>query len=170
MKKYNNIANHMGFAVIFVNILFPVMIVGILLAGQGIDNIIGALSFTLIIVMTNVAYFYLLDQWYFTYYDEQYITQKWLKKRKRIKFDEVNFMYFVGSLVILSEKNFSIPTQKINMKARRQIRRRLKNEICIVINVYDKLFPKVLLSKCANAVKIDFGVKEKIYREMFELG
>lgn len=78
-------------------------------------------------------------------------------------------MYFVGDLVVLSEKDFSISTQAINMKTRRKIIRTLKNEICIIINVYDKIFPKMLLGKCVNALKIDFGVKVKIYREMFEL-
>ncbi len=156
MKKYNNIANHMGLIVIFVNILFPVMIVSILLFGQGIDNIIGALSFTLIVVTNNVAYFYLLDQWYFTYYDEHHIMQKWLKKRKRIKFDEVNFMYFVDNLVIISEHSFNIKTDKINMTAKRRIKRILKDEICIVINPHDRFFPTFLLDKCKNAKKVDF--------------
>ena len=169
MKKYNNVANHMGFVVVFVNILFPIMIISILLTGQGIDMIVGSISFALIVIMTNLVYFYLLDQWYFTYYDEQHIVQKWFKKRKRIDFDKVKYMYFVDNLVILAEKQFNIPTQKINIKTKRIIKRTLKNEMCIAISVYDRLFPKILLGKCINAVKIDLGVKEKIYREMFEL-
>ena len=55
------------------------------------------------------------------------------------------------------------------MKARRQIKRTLKNEICILINPYDQIFPKILLTKCEKAKKIEFKVKEKKYRELFDL-
>lgn len=38
-----------------------------------------------------------------------------------------------------------------------------------MINVYDKIFFKILLLKCNNVIKINLDVKENIYREMFEL-
>lgn len=169
MKKYNNIANHMRFSVIFVNILFPVMIVSILLTGHGVDMIIGSIVFALIIVMTNIVFIYLQDLWYFTYYDEKQIVQKWFKKRKKIDFDKIQYMYFIDNLVILSEKQYNVPTQNINITTKRRIKRMVKNEVCIVVNVFDKIFPKILLAKSTNAIKIDLDVKETVNRELFEL-
>jgi len=151
------------------NVLFPILIVFFAMRERSIDTIIPMIMFIVLIIMINYVYFFLVDQWYFTYYDENKVMQKWFIKRKQINFDEVKYMYFVSSLVILSNKSFDIVTNRINLKARRKIIRKLKNEICIIINVYDKVFPKILLTKCVNATKIDFEVKEKIYREMFEL-
>lgn len=169
MKKYNNIANHMTVTIILLNTMSLVMIVFFASKQPSIDTIIPLICFVMILLTSNLMYFLLLDQWYFTYYDEKNVTQKWFKKTKSIEFTQVKYMYFVDNLVVLSEKTFNMPTEKINMQARRRIKRILKNEICIVINVYDKLFPKMLLSKCVNSVKVDFDVKEKKYREMFEL-
>ncbi|MBU1093173.1 MAG: hypothetical protein KKH01_01785 [Firmicutes bacterium] len=169
MKKYNNIANHMNLMTAVTNVLFPILIVFFAMRERSIDTIIPMIMFIVLIIMINYVYFFLVDQWYFTYYDENKVMQKWFIKRKQINFDEVKYMYFVSSLVILSNKSFDIVTNRINLKARRKIIRKLKNEICIIINVYDKVFPKILLTKCVNATKIDFEVKEKIYREMFEL-
>lgn len=159
----------MRFSVIFVNILFPVMIVSILLTGHGVDMIIGSIVFALIIVMTNIVFIYLQDLWYFTYYDEKQIVQKWFKKRKKIDFDKIQYMYFIDNLVILSEKQYNVPTQNINITTKRRIKRMVKNEVCIVVNVFDKIFPKILLAKSANAIKIDLDVKETVNRELFEL-
>lgn len=169
MKKYNNIANHMNFAIALMNVISPVMIVFFATKQQSIDTIVPMIGFACIIVIGNFAYFYLLDHWYLTYYDEQKIVQKWFKKRKEIKFEEVNYLYFIGTMVIVSAHNFNISAKDTTMKERRRILKMLKNEVCISINVYDKLFPKILLGKCVNAVKIGLGVKEKVYREMFEL-
>jgi len=169
MKKYNNIANHMGLMAVLVNILFPILIISIILSEQGINMIAGATAFMFVIASIDFVYFYLLDQWYFTYYNDEFIIQKWLMKRKKIKFNEVKYLYFIDNIVILSEHAFNIDRANINMKAKRRIKKMLKNEICIVIEVYDKIFPKMLLEKCNNAIKIDFKVKLKVYREMFEL-
>jgi hypothetical protein len=169
MKKYNNIANQMRFTFVFVNIVFPVMIVAIILNESGINMIAGATAFLMVVITINFVYFYLLDQWYFTYYNEEYILQKWLNKAKKIKFEEIKYIYFIDNLVFLSEYEFNLSVIQFNMKVKRQMKKTLKNEICIVINVYDKIFPKMLLTKCNKASKIDLNVKEKIYREMFEL-
>lgn len=169
MKKYNSIVNHMNFALMLINMISPVMIVFFATQKQSIDTIVPMIGFMFIIVTLNFVYFYLLDHWYLTYYDENKIIQKWLKKRKRIDFNKVQYMYFIDNLVILSEKQYNVPTQNIKIATKRKIKRTLKNEICIVINVYDKIFPKILLSKCNNAIKINLDVKENIYREMFEL-
>jgi len=169
MKKYNNIANQMGFTVVFVNVVFPVMIVAIILTESGINMVAGASAFLMVVITFNFVYFFLLDQWYFTYYDEEYILQKWLYKIKKIKLNEVKYIYFIDNLVVLSENAFNISTKQIKTKEKMQIKKTLKSEVCIVINVYDKLFPQILLKKCSKAVKIDLKVKEKVYREMFEL-
>lgn len=169
MKKYDNIANHMSLMTAVTNVLFSLLVVFFAMREQSIDTIIPMIMFIVLIIMINYVYFYLVDQWYFTYYDENKIMQKWFKKRKQINFDEVKYMYFVSNLVILSNKSFDLVINRINSKARRKIVRKLKNEICIIINVYDKVFPKILLTKCVNATKIDLEVKVKIYREMFEL-
>jgi hypothetical protein len=169
MKKYNNIANHMNLMTAVTNVLFPILIVFFAMREQSIDTIVPMIMFIVLLIMINYVYFFLVDQWYFTYYDENIIIQKWFNKRKQIDFEEVKYMYFVSSLVILSSKSFDIAINRINLKAKRKIVRQLKNEICIIINVYDKVFPKILLTKCVNATKIDLQVKEKVYREMFEL-
>lgn len=169
MKKYNNIANHMGLMVVLVNILFPTLFIGIISSEQGINMIAGATVFVIVITSIDFVYFYSLDQWYFTYYNDEFIMQKWLMKRKKINFSEVKYLYFVDNLVILSKHAFNIDMANINIKAKRKIKKILKNEICIVIEAYDKIFPKILLEKCISAVKIDFKVKVKLYREMFEL-
>lgn len=169
MKKYNNIANHMGFITVLMNIISSIMIIFFATREQSIDTIVPIIGFSCIIVTVNFVYFYLLDHWYLTYYDEQQIVQKWFKKRKKINFEEVNYLYFIGAMVIASTHDFNISVKDTIMKERRRILKMLKNEVCISINIYDKLFPKILLEKCINAVKIDLGVKEKVYREMFEL-
>ncbi|MDY0294995.1 MAG: hypothetical protein RBQ71_04225 [Acholeplasmataceae bacterium] len=170
MKKYNNIANHMSFTIALMNVISPTMIIFFASKKSSIDTIIPMIGFACIILTGNFVYFYLLDHWYFTYYDEHKIVQKWFKKIKKVNFEEVNYLYFIGAMVIVSTRDFNIGSKKdINLKERRRILKMLKNEVCITINVYDKLFPKMLLGKCANAVKFNLGVKEKIYREMFEL-
>lgn len=169
MKKYNNIANQMNFVIISTNILYPALIAYFYSREQSIDTIVPMIMFVLLLIVVNFFYFFLLDQWYYTYYNESSVIQKWFKKRKQINFADVRFLYFVGSLVILSSQAYDLPTSQINYKKKRKIVRMLKNEIVIIINVYDKHFPKILLSKCINATKVDFEVKAKIYREMFEL-
>ena len=169
MKKYNNVANHMNLAIVLMNLIYPIMIVSFATRKPSIDTIIPMIMFIILFMAFNFMYFFLIDQWYFTYYNDKLVIQKWFKKRKTIEFEEVKYLYFVNGLVVLSKKSFNINVDNINMKAKRQIRRTLKNEICIIINPYDQLFPKILLAKCEEAKKIDFKVKEKKYREMFEL-
>jgi hypothetical protein len=169
MQKYNNVANHMNFIVALMNVISLMMIVFFATKEPSIDTIIPILVFVILLILNNFTYLLLIDQWYFTYYNNEVVLQKWFNKSKRIDFEEVKYLYFVGNLVILSKNRFNIIADTINMKVRRQIRRTLKNEICIVINPYDQVFPKILLANCENAKKIEFKVKEKKYRELFEL-
>jgi hypothetical protein len=169
VQKYNNAANHMNLIVALMNIVSLIMIVFFATKEPSIDTIIPMIVFAILLILNNLTYLLLIDQWYFTYYNDKLILQKWFNKRKRIEFEEVKYLYFVGNLVVLSKNKFNIIAENINMKARRQIKRTLKNEICIVINPYDQVFPKILLAKCEKANKIELKVKEKKYRELFEL-
>ena len=93
-----------------------------------------------------------------------------VQKKKKNDFEEVKYLYFIGALVIVSAHDFKIDAKNdISLKERRILLKIMKNELCISINVYDKAFPKILLRKCFKAVKINLGVKDKIYQEMFEL-
>ena len=73
--------------------------------------------------MTNNFVFIFIFTWTYgilTYYDENKIIQKWLKKRKRIDFNKVQYMYFIDNLVILSEKQYNVPTQNIKIATKRK--------------------------------------------------
>src|SRR5690554_7626408 len=98
----------MRFSVIFVNILFPVMIVSILLTGHGVDMIIGSIVFALIIVMTNIVFIYLQDLWYFTYYDEKQIVQKWFKKRSEEHTSELQSRPHLVCRLLLEKKKHKL--------------------------------------------------------------
>lgn len=84
MKKYNNIANHMNFAIALMNIISPIMIVFFATKKQSIDTIVPMIGFACIIIIGNFVYFHLLDHWYFTYYNDQHIVQKWFKKERKL--------------------------------------------------------------------------------------
>jgi hypothetical protein len=169
MQKYNNVANHMNLLVPLMNIVSVIMIVFFATKEPSIDTIIPMIVFVILLILNSLTYLLLIDHWYFTYYNDKLVIQKWLNKRKRIEFEEVKYLYFISNLVVLSKNKFNISADNINMKARRQIKRTLKNEICILINPYDQIFPKILLTKCKKAKKIEFKVKEKKFRELFEL-
>ena len=169
MQKYNNVANHMNFVIPLMSIVSIIMVVFFAIKQPSINTIIPIIVFIVLLILSNFTYLLLIDQWCFTYYDDKLVIQKWFNKRKTIEFEEVKYLYFVSNLVILSTNKFDMITNNINMKARRQIKRKLRHEICIIINPYDQIFPKILITKCINAKKIEFSVKDKKYRDMFEL-
>lgn len=169
MKKYDNISYKMNFTIAFMNVIYSIMIIYLFTQKFNIEIIIVIIGFTCILLMVNYTFFYLLDQFYITNYNEYLVVQKWFKKIKTIEFNNIKYIYFTGDLVILSEIMYKIPTGKINLKVRRKILKTLKKEVCIMISLNDKIFPKILLEKTVNAVKVDLGVKNKVYRNMFEL-
>ena len=89
MKKYNNIANHVNFSIVLMNVVAPALIVFFAMKSPSIDTIIPMILFICMIFIGDFMYFYLLDHWYLTYYDEHKIVQKWFKKRKKNDFEEV---------------------------------------------------------------------------------
>lgn len=168
MVKYNNMAYRMGLGVLIANTLFPIIVIHFATQKPSLDTLVPAIGFIIVIISVDFLYFYLLHQWYFTSYDEQKVVQKWFKKRKEIYFKDVKFLYFVDDLVILTNRKFNLSIEKSHKK-RNRVKRTLKNEVCININIYDKVFSKMLLSKCVNAEKVDLGMEMEAYRKLFEL-
>lgn len=169
MKKYHNDVIHVTIAVILLNTMSLVMIQFFTSKRPSIDTIIPLICFSMIIIAGDLMYVLLFDQWYFTYYDDNHVLQKWIAKKKVINFNEVKFLYFIDNLVILSKSVLDKSFEKFNIKEKRQIKRILKHEVCILINPYDNLFAKMIIEKCNHAIKRDFKVNDKKIREMFEL-
>lgn len=169
MVKYNNMAYRMGIGVLIVNTIFPIAVIHFATQKPSPDSFVPMIGLILVIIVTNIIYFNFLYYWYFTSYDEQKVVQKWFKKRKRIYFNEVKYIYLTHDSVIISEKQLDLIVKKRSRKERKRIKRIIKNEVFIYINDTDKVFPKILLSKCVNAEKVDLGMEMEAYRKLFEL-
>jgi energy-coupling factor transporter transmembrane protein EcfT len=87
MQKYNNIANHMNLLVPLMNIVSVIMIVFFATKEPSIDTIIPMVVFVILLILNSFTYLLLIDHWYFTYYNDKLVIQKWLNKRKRIEFE-----------------------------------------------------------------------------------
>lgn len=169
MIKYQNTAISMSVMIIIVNLILPVSVIGIITSLVGYDRIFAVIAIILVLGMTNLVYFYLLHQWYITYYDDKQIKQKWFKKIKVIEFKKIKYLYFIDDLIIVTEKKYVIPRDIKKNRVKMRLKREMKNELNITISPDDKYFASTLILKATEAEKININVKTRLYKEMFEL-
>ena len=131
--------------------------------------IIFLLIIGLFVVVSDLLYFLLLGQWYFTYYDQNEVLQIWLLKVKSIEFKDVKHIYLIDNIIFLSKfevKNVN-EEKKINQARAKQIKKVLRKGVCIIFNQQEPELVETIKKHCSSAKVHKINIKVPFLKRVF---
>lgn len=169
--KYNNIAGKIRFVYIFFHIVSLFAIIMIWLTHDIlIDKLVLTIGLSICMIMYNVMCYALQDLIYFSYIMEDKISQRFLCKKKEILYHEVKYLFFVDNLLILSPNNeFNIKSDAYSFSEKKMIKKQLKKNVVIWIDLSNKFFSNIIMDKCKSACVIKIGKISKYIEKEFEI-
>ena len=169
--KYNNISSRVLFVYIFFH---AISLFGIIMGWSThdvlIDNIAMTIVLSICMMLYNFMCYTLQDLIYFTYIMEDKISQCFLCKKKEILYHEVKYLFFVDNLLILSPNNeFNIKSDVYSFSEKKMIKKQLKKNVVIWIDLSNKFFSNIIIDKCKSASIIKIGKISKYIEKEFEI-
>ena len=175
--KYNN---NLQKKLIFCSIIYHIMTIFIILFGNIREEelygyIILIIVFTTSLVLLDLLFVIHKHMWYFTYFKDDKVEQKFMFSKKEIAYKDIKYIYLIDDCAVLTyEKVLELENVKLSVSEKRKLKRKLKNYVYFLLTAYrggsdNALCLLTLESKCENAKVIKVGnLSKRIEKYLYE--